>query len=88
MFLQFGPKEIKLGGKTGAGSNGDSGDGDLCDGGGDGTMYGGGFGGGGDDIIGGEKSGSSDLVKQTAKSRTVRFEGSESAKKWRIVLSC
>lgn len=51
-------------------------------------MYGGGFGGGGDDIIGGEKSGSRDLVKQTAKSGTVRFEGSESAKKWRLVLSC
>lgn len=87
MFLQFGPKEIKLGGKTGAGSNGDSGDGDLCDGGGDGAVCGSSFG-GGDDIIGGEKSGSSDLVKQTAKSRTVRFEGSESAKKWRLVLSC
>lgn len=88
MFLQFGPKEINLGGKTSARSNCEGGDGDLCDGGGDGTMYGGGFGGGGDDIIGGEKSGSRDLVKQTAKSGTVRFEGSESAKKWRIVLSC
>lgn len=55
-------------------------------------MDGGGFGGGGDNVIGGENwcqgRRNSDLVKQTAKSGTVRFEESESAKKRRLVLCC